>query len=241
MPLNECHFKEVECWACKKKGYFTKVDPDQKGEKKSRPNGPGIWMLQPRQMIATGIKSLKCQRERPALLTDDLRTSLHHTCKARTTKSQEGKDQTSIRFCYSVLGSNVRDVELFSIGTEHEDTASETATVIEEPYYVYVGVGCNIRKLYKCRFRKVKLMPTDYVLRTYNKQSLSVRGYLSVKLKCYMNMCTLKLLVVKGNGPALLGRDWIRTLQLDWSSVHRVAPENVEELCDRFQEVFQPR
>ena len=95
-------------------------------------------------------------------------------------------------------------------------------------------------KLYKRRFRKVKLMPTNCVLRTYSKQALEVRWHISVKVKCNGKTCTLKLLVVKGNGPALLGRDWIRKLRLDWFSVHRVAPESVEELCDRYQEVFQP-
>lgn len=106
---------------------------------------------------------------------------------------------------------------------------------------VHTGAAVSVisEKLYKRRFRKVKLMPTNCVLRTYCKQALEVRGHISVKVKCNGKTCTLKLLVVKGNGPALLGRDWIRKLQLNWSSVHRVAPGSVEELCDRYQEVFQ--
>ena len=78
------------------------------------------------------------------------------------------------------------------------------------------------------------------MLRTYSKHSLSVRGSISVKVKCNGNICTLNLLVVKGNGPALLGRDWIKKINLDWSSVNRVAPESFEELCNRYPEVFQP-
>ena len=78
------------------------------------------------------------------------------------------------------------------------------------------------------------------MLRTYSKHSLSVRGSISVKVKCNGNICTLNLLVVKGNGPALLGREWIKKLNLDWSSVNRVAPESFEELFNRYPEVFQP-
>ena len=102
------------------------------------------------------------------------------------------------------------------------------------------AVSVISEQLYKRRFKRAKLMPTNCVLRTYSKHSLSVRGSISVKVKCNGNICTLNLLVVKGNGPALLGRDWIKKLNLDWSSVNRVAPESFEELCNRYPEVFQP-
>lgn len=51
---------------------------------------------------------------------------------------------------------------------------------------------------------------------------------------------TLNLLVVKRNGPALHGTDWFRKLKLEWSAVRRVECESVDELCDRYYEVFQP-
>ncbi len=36
----------------------------------------------------------------------------------------------------------------------------------------------------------------------------------------------LPLLVVKGKGPGLLGRDWLRKLKLDWSCIHRLKGRN---------------
>lgn len=65
-------------------------------------------------------------------------------------------------------------------------------------------------------------------------------GSISVKVKCNGSTHILSLLVVKGDGPALLGRDWIQQLKLNWSGVNKVAPDSFEELCDRFPEVFQP-
>lgn len=106
--------------------------------------------------------------------------------------------------------------------TEGEDAASETESEIVKPYYVYVrveeerlkmevdtGAAVSVisEKLYKRRFKKAKLRPTNCVLRTYSKQSLRLRGSIAVKVKCNGNTHTLNLLVVKGNGPALLGRD----------------------------------
>lgn len=94
--------------------------------------------------------------------------------------------------------------------------------------------------LYKRRFRKQKLTPSNCVLRTYSKQSLKLRGSISVTAKRNGISRVLNLLVVKGNGPALLGRDWIQKLKLDWSCVNRVAPQSFEELCDKYSEVFEP-
>lgn len=71
-------------------------------------------------------------------------------------------------------------------------------------------------------------MPTNCVLRTYCKHSFRPKGKISVRVKCNGNSCTLDLLVVKGNGPTLTERDWIRKLKPKWSFVNRVAPESVQ-------------
>ncbi len=48
---------------------------------------------------------------------------------------------------------------------------------------------------------------------------------------------TLQLVVVEGNGPNLLGRDWLLALQLDWQRVYRVT-SHVKVLLSRYRQVF---
>ena len=53
---------------------------------------------------------------------------------------------------------------------------------------------------------------------------------------------SLPLVVVKGDGPSLLGRDWLGKLRLDWSELHQIqstAPGPLKELLDRHSEVFK--
>ena len=53
----------------------------------------------------------------------------------------------------------------------------------------------------------------------------------------------LKLLIVQGGGPCLLGRDWLKVVRLNWRSVGKVSAtaslqSHVATLQNRYQEVF---
>lgn len=55
---------------------------------------------------------------------------------------------------------------------------------------------------------------------------------------------TLLLYVVHKGGPALLGRDWLKKIQLDWKvikethSVHTEKSTNISELLEKYKDVF---
>ena len=89
------------------------------------------------------------------------------------------------------------------------------------------------RKLWKNGNRPT-LRPTNVKMRSYGGHPISVLGTISVsvKTKPEEQARTLQLLVVEGNGPNLLGRDWLVVLQLDWHQVHRMT-SHVEELLSR--------
>ncbi len=50
----------------------------------------------------------------------------------------------------------------------------------------------------------------------------------------------LELLVVHGNGPNLMGRDWLKILQIHWSHIHQITqpPEKWHNIVHRHPEVF---
>ena len=63
---------------------------------------------------------------------------------------------------------------------------------------------------------------------------------MEVKHKGYVG--THKLVVVTGNGPALLGRDWLSQIRLDWASIKAVAAEqgalSLDQLTSKYCEIF---
>lgn len=73
-------------------------------------------------------------------------------------------------------------------------------------------------------------------LRTYAGQLIQPAGRVTVDVRHRDETHRLSCLVVDGDVPNLLGRDWLEHLKLDWSTVHRVE-ENVD-FARMFPELF---
>ena len=91
----------------------------------------------------------------------------------------------------------------------------------------------------------VELKKTNVVLKTYTGQPIPVKGSITVNVdygqRHYKN---LKLLVVREQGPSLMGRDWLKIIRLNWQTIGRMSrsegsiDDHVAALQDKYQEVF---
>ena len=87
--------------------------------------------------------------------------------------------------------------------------------------------------------RQIPLRPSSVVLKTYTGESLDVLGSVNVVVKHLSQELQLSMLVVKGNGPNLLGRDWLAQLKIDWGTVNRVQEEGaLPRLLQKHSKVF---
>ncbi len=72
-------------------------------------------------------------------------------------------------------------------------------------------------------FPKLKLKKySDIILKTYTDQPLKVMGELQVNVSYGDQRAQLPLIVVAGNGPNLMGRNWLKQIQLNWQSIATV-------------------
>lgn len=60
---------------------------------------------------------------------------------------------------------------------------------------------------------------------------------MDVSVECGKQQLQLTLLVSRGKGQALMGRNWIQRLKLNWSKVNRI-DDPVKKLCYEYKEVF---
>ena len=74
-------------------------------------------------------------------------------------------------------------------------------------------------------------------LKTYTGENLEVLGRLNVGVKYGEQFCQVPLLVVKGSGPPLFGRDWLEKFRLDWGAIQKI-DTLVEHLFQEYAEVF---
>ena len=91
-------------------------------------------------------------------------------------------------------------------------------------------------------FPEAPLKQTAVLLKTYTGEPLKVLGELTAAVRYGKQCCTLPLLVVSGTGPTLLGRDWLKHIQLDWKSIGLAKLDKgsvqIQELLQRYREVF---
>ena len=73
-------------------------------------------------------------------------------------------------------------------------------------------------------FYDCHLQPAPNItLQTYKQQPLSILGQLHVSVQVDNNpTVTLPLIAVKGQGPSLLGCNWLHKIKLDWKGILHV-------------------
>ena len=90
--------------------------------------------------------------------------------------------------------------------------------------------------------------PFNVVLKTYTGEQIPVKGVLSVTVRYgQQSYSNLKLLIVQGSGPSLMGRDWLKVVRLDWRNIAKVTSSvptsadlthQIAALQERYQKVF---
>ena len=74
------------------------------------------------------------------------------------------------------------------------------------------------------------LQESSIKLKTYSGETIEVQGTVHAKLP---------LLIVKGKGPSLFGREWLDKITLDWQEIHRVQSGTVKELLEKHSPLFE--
>ena len=77
-------------------------------------------------------------------------------------------------------------------------------------------------------FPQTKLTNSTLILTTYTGEQLEVAGQILVEVKYGRQVKQLPLYVVKGNGPSLMGRNWLQHIKLNWQSLKMASLTNTK-------------
>ena len=58
-------------------------------------------------------------------------------------------------------------------------------------------------------------------------------------MKYNTQVVTLPLLVIDGEGPSLLGHNWLKHIKLNWKSIHVMKGDDLQSTLERHRDVFR--
>ena len=138
------------------------------------------------------------------------------------------------------LSSNTTEYNLLPIGCQ-EGRPLQTMVKLEgHPFVMEVDTRAAVslinENVYKSSpiLRRLPLQSSSIQLRTYTGEGITVKGEHLVTVQSDSQVLTLPLLVVPGQGPSLLGRNWLHKLQLDWSNIFTLQTSSLQSILDRY-------
>lgn len=89
--------------------------------------------------------------------------------------------------------------------------------------------------VYEKSFSHVPLEGSSVALKTYTGQAIPVKGQFVAKVTYENQTADLPLIVVKGKGPSLCGRNWLQKIKLNWKMIKTVSesteqPKSIHEV-----------
>ena len=77
-------------------------------------------------------------------------------------------------------------------------------------------------------------------LQTYTGEQIKVQGSVMVQVRHNGQTVSLPLIITEGDGPTLLGRNWLEALRLDWRTIFRVGQrQTLPEVLEQHANVFK--
>ena len=93
--------------------------------------------------------------------------------------------------------------------------------------------------IYRKLFNHVKLSAFQSKITTYTGEPIVVHGYACVNVRYKGQQAVLPLVVVAGDGPSLLGRNWLTAIRLDWYSINNIPTVTIEDILMKYSDVFE--
>ena len=139
---------------------------------------------------------------------------------------------------------------LFRMGSGSSKPITVSVQINQQPVEMELDTGAArsvmSETVWQRLFSTYSLRKSSVILCTYSKEKLSVLGEMEANVSYEEQQAQLTILVVKGDGPTLLGRDWLSLLRLNWKSLTQhhvkwigVRNEQLQAMLEKYQEVFR--
>lgn len=98
--------------------------------------------------------------------------------------------------------------------------------------------------LHQKKFPHLPIEKSNIRLKAYSGETIPLLGYVQAPVQYGDQKATMPLIIVKGNRPALFGRNWLEKLKLDWKNIFTLGKETkhgdpeLQAVLQRHSQVF---
>lgn len=241
--LSSNDYSKVECYCCKKQGH-TKTVCRYKDSTCHSCHKKGHL-----QNICRSKAEAESQEEKKKQRVQHIhKASSSGADQADDTSSTSGRSEADF-YCLK------SDQDCDNSDVIHKAEYQCKSDNIGKPMYVNVlmngieidtgtFVTVTSEKLYENKFKKYKLEKTVRKLKTYDgKELLQVGKLTNLQTKLMNNKCVLDCYVLPGEGPALIGREWLAKfnlwpLRLNCQNINNVYNLNIENVVNSLRKKF---
>ena len=142
--------------------------------------------------------------------------------------------------------SSEQSYNLFAVQGQASAPIQVNLTVNQRPLTMELDTGASYslisEQVYKTTWTEAEapsLEQSAVKLHTYTGEQVVVVGSVTVTV-CYdTQVVELPLLVVKGEGPSLYGRNWLSKIKLNWGAINQVTSQVYKKVLNKYPEVFK--
>ena len=187
----------------------------------------------------------KCQKKSRECYLRHKKGHIANVCRSKNQgdfKNGSGATGTKNTKYQKQATLQVEEEEVCSLyGLGSQDAIKVNMTVAGRELELIVDTGATItvipRETYEKQLSHVKLQSSNVKLQSYCGQTLSVRGEAVVPVRYGDQEIRGRVVVINAaNKPAVLGRNWLSQLKLDWASLFSL---NILDPVHDFPELFK--
>ena len=171
----------------------------------------------------------------------------HPNASLRNTKQAQNKprEQTNRVDDESPADESDREYTLYRVNSGSSKPILVSVALNDVPVDMELDTGASVSLISEETFQPLRekgatLKPSEAKLCTYTGQAIEVVGLAGMKVTHNEQVVTLPLYVTRGQGPSLLGRNWLEALRLDWKNIFSIRKERtVQSVLDCYADVFR--
>ena len=161
-------------------------------------------------------------------------------------KHSQGSSQHAHQLSVEDSQGEEESYALFKLSSPRAEPIHVTMTMDEAEVTMEVDTGASISVMSEHTFRDTwkgngpQLQTSTVRVKTYSGEALEVLGSIVVDVLYEGQRESLQLQIVAGDGPTLLGRDWLLKLRLNWPAICHISDlQTLERVLDRHNAVFK--